>query len=212
MVSRFWVSAAGLLAVRAQGRKRQLAHLAGSLLLGAVDTKTGGVERVDADVVAVGGVDDRAEPRLLRVGDRQPLAEVEDRLAAGQLAQRVDQREQSKHRGPALSFVELRLVGALHALEHGDDRAPSAGRPPVFGFGNPASVLPASAALAVAASTHGPTTPSSGLISRFIDEVAAVPSVSTATPSSRLSVVYGWMVRSVMSVRKTPTSSPGALV
>ena len=73
-------------------------------------------------------------------------------------------------------------------------------------------MLPASAALAVAGVDARPTTPSSGLGSRFIDEVAAVPSVSTAAPSSRPSVVYGWIVRSVMSVRKTPTSSPGALV
>ena len=99
----------------------------------------------------------------------------------------------------------MRSSIAMIAAERGVAREYSAS-------GNPASVLPASAALAVAGVDARPTTPSSGLISRFIDEVAAVPSVSTATPSRRLSVVYGWIVRSVMSVRKTPTSSPGALV
>ena len=45
---------------RAQGRKGKLPHLAGSLLLGAVDPQTRGIEGVDAHVVAIGGVDDRA--------------------------------------------------------------------------------------------------------------------------------------------------------
>ena len=60
-----------------------LGELACRLLLLAVHAQAGRIERVDRDVAAVGGVDDRSEARLDGGRNDEALAEVETVLRPG---------------------------------------------------------------------------------------------------------------------------------
>ena len=64
-------------------RGRQRRELARGLGLLAVRAQARGVERVDADVLAVRRGDDRSEPRLDGRRDGQPFAEIDQGLAPG---------------------------------------------------------------------------------------------------------------------------------
>ena len=136
-------------------------QLVRSLGLLAVRAQARGVERVDADVLAVRRGDDRAEPRLDGRRHRQALAEVDDRLASGQRAQRVHQRQQRVHRRLAFD-VRLQVPkAAVHAVQGlsrgglGRGSAPAARRIGVPGPAAGSAARPVAACVAGELGTGG---------------------------------------------------------
>ena len=70
------------------------ADLAAGLRVLAVNAEAGGVDRVDADVRAIGGRDDAVELRHHGFRQRQTFGEEHDALAAWQHRQAFDDRAQ----------------------------------------------------------------------------------------------------------------------